>query len=258
MTFPNLPGKHRLAAIVEPAAMLAHRRRGGRLGAFEPPTGAVICLQRGLPRRMRWRVRIRRLGRLLGDLYAVSSTGGRVAVLTDFGLGAPIVAAQAEELIALGVTRLVSIALAGGLQPELSPGTIVVVESALRDEGTSHHYLPPGREVASDPALVAALARALSARGLAFRTGRTWSTDAPYRETREEVAAYQAEGVLAVDMELAALLAVAQVRGVQAAAVLVVGDSLAGGRWQPPERLDEMERSLEQAYRVAIQVLDAP
>lgn len=256
MSYPNLPDKHRFAGIVAPAEMLAHRRRGGGLSVEEPPIGVVICLQRGLPERMRWRVRIRRLGRLMGDLYAVRSTNGRVGVLTGFGLGAPIVAAQAEELIALGATRLVSIALAGGIAVDLEPGAVVVPSAAIRDEGTSHHYLPPGREVESDPGLAQALADALRRRGSIVRSGRIWSTDAPYRETREEVALYAADGVLAVDMELAALLAVAQCRGVRAAGVLVVGDSLAEGRWTPPERLDGMERALERAYRAAIEVLD--
>jgi len=257
MSYPAFPDKHALEAMVTPSEMLAHRRKGGRLPAIDAPEGAVICLQRGLPERLRRRVRLRRLGRLMGDLYAVHATSGRVVVLTNFGLGAPIVAAQAEELIALGATRLVSVALSGGLQPTLSPGAIVVVEGAIRDEGTSHHYLPRQREVAADPTLTAALTSALSPGGGDVRAGRTWSTDAPYRETREEVASYQAEGVLTVDMELAALLAVAEARGVAAAGVLVVGDSLAGGTWHPPERLDGMERSLERAYRAAIQVLDA-
>jgi len=256
MSVPNLPGKQGFDGIVDPRDMLAHRRRGGRLPAIPPVEGVVICLQRGLPERMRWRVGIRRLGRLMGDLYGVRSTGGRVAVLTGFGLGAPIVAAQAEELIALGATRLVSIALAGGLQPGLPPGTVIVARSAIRDEGTSHHYLAPGREATSDPALVASLCAALGRRGHAVRVGTVWSMDAPYRETREEVELYQGQGVLAVDMELAALLAVAAARGVRAAGVLVTGDSLAGGRWQPPARLDGMERSLEDAYRAAIEVLD--
>jgi uridine phosphorylase len=256
VSYPNVPGKHRMEAIVEPRQMLDHRRLGGRLPRMEPPSGAVICLQRGLPERLRWRIRLRRVGRLMGELYTVRSTAGRVAVLTDFGLGAPIVAAQAEELIALGAKRLVSIALAGAIQPDLAPGTIVIPDTAIRDEGTSHHYLEPGNRVASDPGLIAALSAALTNRGLPFRVGPAWSIDAPYRETREEVARYQREGVLAVDMELAALLAVAQVRGVAAAAILVVGDSLADGRWVPPERLDGMERSLESAYRTAIEVLD--
>jgi uridine phosphorylase len=257
MSYPTLPDKHGYEAIVDPRDMLAHRRRGGRLPLLDPPRGALICLQRGLPERLKWRVPIKRVGRLMGDLYAVRRTKGRVVVLSNFGLGAPIVAAQAEELIALGATRVVSVALSGGLQPDLAPGTIVVAQAAIRDEGTSYHYLPPAREVTAHPELVTALRDALIARGCQPRVGRIWSTDAPYRETREEVAQLQKDGVLAVDMELAALLAVAEVRGVRAAGVLVVGDSLADGVWKPPQRLVEMERSLERAYRAAIDVLDA-
>jgi uridine phosphorylase len=258
MSYPAFPDKHGLAAMITPEEMLAHRRRGGRLGTITPPRGAVISLERGLPERMRRQVRIRRVGRLMGDLYAVRAASGRVVVLTDFGLGAPIVAAQAEELIALGATRLVSVALSGGLQPDLAPGTIVVSQAAIRDEGTSHHYLPPGREVAADAALTASLVAALSSDGVQVRAGRSWSTDAPYRETPDEVNAYGAEGVLAVDMEVAALFAVAQTRGVAAAAILVVGDNLAGGAWRPPTRLDEMRHALDWAYRVAVEVVDAP
>jgi len=256
MTYPAFAGKHALTAMVTPEQMIAHRRRGGRLATFAPPRGAVISLERGLPERMRRRVAIRRIGRLMGDLYAVRATAGRVVVLTDFGLGAPIVAAQAEELIALGATRLVSVALSGGLQPDLAPGTVVVSQAAIRDEGTSHHYLPPGRVVAADADLSDRLLASLSGDGFAVRAGTSWSTDAPYRETADEVAAYQAEGVLAVDMEVAALFAVALARGVAAAAALVVGDSLAGGRWRPPDRLDAMRHALDWVYGVAVEVAD--
>ena len=255
-TFPLTDGKHGFDAIVTPNAMLDHRRAGGRLGAITPPHGAVICLQRGLPQRLQRRIRLRHIGRLMGDLHAVRSTAGRVVVLSDFGLGAPIVAAQAEELIALGATEIVSIALAGGLAPDLAPGSMVVVDAALRDEGTSQHYLAPGRSVAADPMLTDRLAGALTKRGVEFRRGVTWSTDAPYRETAEEAIAFFKEGALVVDMEMAALFAVAKVRGIAAAGVLVAGDSLAGGLWQPPTRLDGMERALETAYATAIDVLD--
>jgi len=238
--------------------MLAHRRRGGRLPELEPIDAAILCLQRGLPERMRRQVRLRRVGRLMGELYLVRGVGRRVAVLTDFGLGAPIVAAQAEELIALGATRIVSVALAGGLQPDLGPGTIVVPDAALRDEGTSHHYLPPAEVVVADGALVNLLAIRIAERSVPPRRGRTWSTDAPYRETRDEVLHHQAAGVLTVDMEMAALLAVASARRVAGAGVLVAGDGLAGGVWSPPARLDDMERALELAYRCAVEVLSGP
>jgi uridine phosphorylase len=256
MTYPVFPDKHAHDGMVTPTQMLAHRRRGGRLPALPPPRGAVVCLERGLPEQMRRQVRIRRVGRLLGDLYSVRARRDRVVVLANFGLGAPAVAAQAEELIALGAQRLVSVALCGGLQPDLQAGDVVVADSAIRDEGTSHHYLPPRRDVDAGADVVAALLASLAAQGIAARRGRSWSTDAPYRETREEVQQHQADGVLTVDMELAALLAVAEKRGVQAAGVLVVGDNLAGGEWRPPARLDEMRRSLQHAYRAAIEAVD--
>ncbi|HZS13039.1 MAG TPA: nucleoside phosphorylase [Candidatus Dormibacteraeota bacterium] len=255
-TYPAFPEKVGEEGIVAPAEMLAHRRRGGRLPQIAPPRGAVICLERGLPEQMRRSVRVRQVGRLLGDLYSVRAHGDRVLVLANFGLGAPAVAAQAEELIAMGARRLVSVALCGGLQHDLLPGDVVVPDLAIRDEGTSHHYLPPSRDVAADPDLALALRRTLAGLGVTTRSGAVWSTDAPYRETPAEVRALQAEGVLGVDMELAALLAVARRRGVQAAGVLVAGDNLAGGEWQPPVRLDEMRRSLQHAYRAAVEAVD--
>ena len=134
--------------------MLAHRRRAGRAPDAPALEAAVLCLRPGLPERRRlrwWQVRLRRAGRLLGPLYTVSSTGGRVGVLTSFGMGAPVMAAEAEELIALGARRLIAFGPAGGLQPDLPSGTVVVVDGAIRDEGTSRHYLPPGDGVVRRP-----------------------------------------------------------------------------------------------------------
>ena len=102
MSYPVFTGKHTLDAVVTPAEMVAHRQRGGRLPASVSFDAAVICLQRGLPERLRRQTRIRRVGHLMGDLYSVDATRGRVAVLTNLGLGAPMVASQADELLALG------------------------------------------------------------------------------------------------------------------------------------------------------------
>lgn len=258
MTYPVYAEKHPFDGVVTPEEMLAHRRRGGRLPAIEPPRGAVICLERGLPEQMRRRIRVRHVGRLLGDLYSVRSRRGRVIVLANFGLGAPAAAAQAEELIALGARRIVSIALCGGLQPEIAAGDVIVAQAAIRDEGTSHHYLPAGRTVAADPSLAARLVALLSRDGTPPRAGTVWSTDAPYRETAQEIALHGRGGALGVDMEAAAILAVAEVRGVEAGAVLVAGDNLAGGTWRPPARLQEMRDSLRRAYACAIEAADDP
>ncbi len=255
MTFPQLSKKHRLPSILTAEAMIAYRRRLGRLPRMEPPHGVLLCLHRGLPERLRRQARYRKAGRLVGDLYLLRRWQGRVAVVTDFGIGAPVVAGLAEELIALGARRLVSLAWGGALQPDLRPGDVVVCRAAVRDEGTSHHYLPSGPTVAADPLMVERLAAALERRGITPQTGTTWTTDAPYRETAEEVRSLQAKGVLTVEMEAAALFALGQVRGVSTAALVVVGDSLAEFRWEAPTDVAAVERGLETAYLAALEAL---
>jgi len=255
VSFPNYPEKYKGPSLLDPAEMVAHRRKLGRLPKIEPPEGVLLCLQRGLPKRLRWRIPIRHVGRLMGDLYLAKQTRGRVAVLTNFGIGAPLVVALAEELIAFGVKRLISMAWGGGLQPDLRPGDTVVCERAIRDEGASHHYLPPAKYVSANADLTARLIAALKARGRQCELGATWTTDAPYRETREEVQHYQAEGVKTVEMEIAALFALGQVRGVETAAAVVVGDSLANLHWQAPTEVAVIERALENVYAACIEAL---
>jgi uridine phosphorylase len=99
------------------------------------------------------------------------------------------------------------------------------------------------------------LVESLRTRGAQCTVGTTWTTDAPYRETREEVMQYQSEGVKTVEMESAGLFTVGQVREVQTASVVIGMDSLAALRWQTPERLDGIMRSLEIVYSAAIDVL---
>lgn len=136
-----------------------------------------------------------------------------------------------EETIALGCRTIVAVGGAGALVPELVLGQVIVVESAVRDEGTSFHYLAPSRTVEADVLGVAALQETLAAAGVPFLTGRSWTTDAMYRETRSRVERRIAEGCVTVEMEAAAFMAVARYRGVSFAQVLYAGDSLAGGTW---------------------------
>jgi uridine phosphorylase len=143
----------------------------------------------------------------------------------------------------------------GTLQRDLQPGDIVVCSRAIRDEGASHHYLPPAKYVEADASLVNRLVEAIRGRGGQCTVGTTWTTDAPYRETREEIVQYQSEGVKTVEMESAGLFTVGQVRAVQTASVVIGMDSLSSLRWQTPERLDGIMRSLEIVYAAAIDVL---
>ncbi len=164
-------------------------------------------------------------------VYEIDHLGHRLGVMHP-GVGAPLAAGLLEEAIALGYRTFVAVGGAGALIRELVLGHPIVVESALRDEGTSYHYMPPGRTVEADPEGVDALESTLREAGIPFVTGRTWTTDAPYRETADRVRRRADEGCVAVEMEASALMAVAQHRGVSLAHVLYAGDSLAGPEWE--------------------------
>jgi uridine phosphorylase len=163
-------------------------------------------------------------------VYEFEHHGDRLAVMQP-GVGAPLGVGLLEELIALGCRAFVAVGGAGALLPELVLGHAVVVDSALRDEGTSFHYLAPSRTVDADPDGVAALQATLRAADVPFLTGRTWTTDAPYRETRSRLERRVGEGCMTVEMEASAFLAVARYRNVRFAQVLYAGDSLAGPTW---------------------------
>jgi uridine phosphorylase len=255
MSFPNYPEKHKNEPLFTAEDLVAYRERLGRMPKIKP-AGVLFCLERGLPRRMRWRIPVQRAGSMNADVYAVKKTKGKVAVLTSFGGGSPMVVELAEELAAMGARRMILMTWGGILQADLKPGDIVVCNEAIRDEGASHHYLAHEKSIRADTALANELADAIRGRGVACTVGATWTTDAPYRETREEVIQYQAEGVKTVEMESAGLFTVGQLRGIQTTSAVVGMDSLATLRWETPERLDNISRSLEVVYAAAIDVLD--
>jgi len=163
-------------------------------------------------------------------VYTLEVRGQRLALFHP-GIGAPLAAAMLEEVIALGCRSFIACGGAGSLDALGVLGHIMVPTSAVRDEGTSYHYLPPAREVAAEPQVVAAIERVLQREQLSYLLTKTWTTDAIYRETRERIARRRAEGCLTVDMEAAALFAVAQFRGVRLAQLLYAGDDLSGDLW---------------------------
>ena len=188
---------------------------------------------------------------------ALPSTGGKVGLLGQFGIGAPAATAVVEQLAALGTTAVVSIGTAGSLQHDLEPGDLVLCEAAVRDAGVSHHYLPPGRLATAPAEMTIALGAALRESGLTFRPGVSWTIDAPYRETVTEARHYQAEGVLCVEMEAAALFAVAEVRGLRLASAFVISDSLADLVWSPRFHDPAVQAGLFGLYLAAVTALTA-
>ncbi len=193
-------------------------------------------------------------------VYEFAAAEGPVTVVHP-GVGAPLAAGIVEEVAALGVRTFVACGGAGALVDDLALGHVMVVTSALRDEGTSLHYMSPSRIIDADPDGVRVLEETLRALGVDYFLGRTWTTDALFRETRARVSRRIDEGCSVVDMESAAFIAVARYRGLRFAQLLYAGDSLAGEEWDSRhwDRAGSIrERLLEVAARAAVTLHDAP
>lgn len=140
-------------------------------------------------------------------------------------IGGPYAVLVAEQLHAAGARVIVGLTSAGRIAPALPLPSIVIAETAVRDEGTSLHYLPAREDVVTPtPRLNVHLEGALAALA-PVRRGRVWTTDAPYRETATQIAAWANAGVLAVEMQAASLFAFAQARGAHVAVVALVSNS---------------------------------
>ena len=156
---------------------------------------------------------------------------GIAIALVPTAVGAPMAAAQLEAAIARGGRRFVVCGGAGVLDSEIACGQLVLPTSAIREEGTSYQYLPADRPARPAPAAVEAIRATLDAHGCRYTTGPTWTTDAIYRETRGKIARRRAQGCLTVEMEAAALFAVAEFRGVTLGQILYGGDDVGGETW---------------------------
>lgn len=149
-----------------------------------------------------------------------------------FWIGAPATAFTLEEAIACGARTVFEVGVSGGIQSYLQPSDIVVIVGAIRDEGTSHHYFPPEVKVESDVQLRGRLIEHLKAKGIRHFVGSVWSTDGAYRETKGKLRKFRDSGVLAVDMETSAVLAIAKYRNVRAASAQVISDILTDDGWE--------------------------
>lgn len=172
--------------------------------------------------------------------YEIEVEGKRLAI-TQLGVGAPMAAMQMEIGVALGARYVVACGGCGVLDREIACGHILLPTSAFREEGCSYHYLPPSAEVELDEKMVGILEDTLKENGVDYLCTKTWTTDAAYRETERKAAAYLARGCLAVEMEVAALAAVAKFRGVDYAQYLYAGDTVVAKQWDKRGWTDRTE-----------------
>jgi uridine phosphorylase len=167
-------------------------------------------------------------------------------------LGAPFAVMVLEKLRVLGARMVLALGWCGSLQSHLKIGDLVLPATTVSTEGTSRHYPLEGQPPDPDPALYKILRRLLEASNNRWQEGPVWSTDGFFRETAGLVTSYQAQGVLGVDMEMAALFTVGRFRQVPVAGLLVVSDELATLKWNPGYRSEEFRRARDRAARLVL------
>jgi uridine phosphorylase len=201
-------------SVFEPAALLREARRQKGIADAQVPALCILDPDGDIVRRLRaqglasaspvWPC-------YHTELYEFTLAGKPVGII-GCAVGAPFAVLVAEELFACGCRMLISLTSAGQIVSAGRPPYFVVIDRALRDEGTSHHYAAAATYAAADPALVRAAEQALAGADLKTYTGASWTTDAPFRETAAAIEAARERGVLAVEMEAAALYTFAAVR----------------------------------------------
>jgi uridine phosphorylase len=203
-------------------------------------------------------------GRVLATFETISNVFHVQQVIVDgqpvgicrAPLGAPAATQLLEFLIAYGARQIVATGSCGVLTDQ-AENEFLVVQRALRDEGTSFHYLPAADSVTLNAAFAARVKTAIESQGNAAKFVNTWTTDAFFRETAAKVAARRQAGYTVVEMECAALAACAQFRQVQFGQILFTGDSLAAARGHDARDFGENARmaALELGSRCLAQLL---
>ena len=205
---------HSAPSAFTPDNLLREARRQKGLAESSVPEVCVLDPDGDLVRRLRAAGRAHRdpaWACYHTDLYRLAE-GDLELGLVGCAVGAPFAVLVAEQLFASGCRLLISMTSAGRLAELRPPPYFILIDRALRDEGTSYHYLPPAEFSTVDEKLLGAVTGDFAHLRVPVERGATWTTDAPFRETPEAIAAMTAKGLLAVEMEAAALYAFAQAR----------------------------------------------
>ncbi|MFA6075979.1 MAG: nucleoside phosphorylase [Negativicutes bacterium] len=254
MLYPNFKNKQGCSSVVTARQYIDYVKKLHKFDLVIAPQSVIICYSNRLYKYIMEIHTKRRVSTPAGEMLLLDVEGD-IAVVGGFGIGAPVAIAKLEEMIAFGVKQFLSIGEAGALQHELAIGDIVLCERAIRDEGTSHHYLASAKYAYPSKVITAQIANTLEQMGHEYTRGTSWTVDALYRETFDEVKRYQVEGVKTVEMEASALFVVAKYHSVELGAFFCVSDSLADFSWRPEFHSGENRDGLETLYEIAVKTL---
>lgn len=165
-------------------------------------------------------------------VYKINVDGTEIAIFQS-AVGAPVCVANAEELIALGVKNLLLVGPCGCLAEDMEEYSIILPTAAIRDEGTSYHYEEARDETKLNPKVVKILENVMANHKIHYKKGKTWTTDAIFRETPQKVAKRKAQGAITVDMECSAMNVLCKFRHVKFGQIFYALDNLASEEYDP-------------------------
>ena len=243
MPYPLHTGKYKLSSLTQARSLIAYIQKTTSLKNL--PERAILCFSKSPAISLRQKKEFQctlptgKLGMLI-DIYQHSQQ--KTAVISGFGFGAPAAVVCMEKLIALGVKQLFSVGIMGSLTPDLSIGEKVLCMRAFRDEGCSYHYKAPSDYVEL-PDFIDALD---IEKILHIKRVSAWTTDAPFRESKEEILHFQKLGVQCVDMESSALLAVGEYYKIKVFCLGVISDQLSLESWNPAFFNKNVQRNINE------------
>ena len=194
-------------------------------------------------------------------IYAVTYKGKRFAFF-ESRVGEPACIGDFEDMIAMGLKKLILFGNCGVLDKSIEDCGIIIPTAALRDEGSSYHYAPPADRIAVNRKYRGLFHKVLDEHGYPYVEGTTWTTDAPYRETRQKAARRKAQGAICVEMECAGMQAAADFRGVDFFQFFYAGDNLDQAVWDPRSlsgktRLDDKGKIALLAFELALKMMES-
>ncbi len=194
-----------------------------------------------------------RVANMVIPVYKTVHQGVELALFMS-DVGAPPCVALLEDIFAMGVEKVVMFGTCGVLDASIADCSIIIPDTAVREEGTSFHYAPPSDEIAVNTKYIGEFREMLDHINCNYTVGKTWTTDGIYRETKAKVARRKEAGCICVDMECSAVAALAQFRGKDVFQFFYAADNLDSEVWE--ERSLSNMAKLSDKDKVALLAMD--
>ncbi len=227
------------------------------------PAVAVTCFSKDTFNRMVEtfgdnKVTVRSLANLDITVFETLYKDAKVALFLS-PVGAPACALLLEDIFALGVEKVVMFGTCGVLDRSIDDCSIIIPQSAVRDEGTSYHYAPASDEISVNKRYTEDFIEILDELSCSYTKGKVWTTDAFYRETPDKMKERKGQGCICVDMECSAVAAVATFREKEVFQFFYAADNLDADEWDMRsldnrDKLDEKDKAALLAMELAVKM----